>query len=912
MGAIVSCLRDGEMVRGDPVEHSMRRGVGTPLRPAPPGVYATAPCEASASIISSSQRPHCSASAHHESTHTPPGVWGAQTGAFSSELRLALTELDKPLLAVLKIGDIRLLRSEWLLKQEDSFILPRRQELEELEKAGQSPLLSCEEAVELIERGDRSVGALTYRWLTAKHPDPKGERVKVVRSALVENSHIVAIFWDWVSLPQEPREPEEREAFRRALSGINEVYASAISTVVLQLKEIPPRPAEYNGWVCLFNLATGKDERAVRAAFERFGRIKSVSLEPSGARVCFYSHESACAAKRAGSVDGLCDGIDTEYNETSYDGRRGEAGRDDDEGTGWCNFEAAVSGELICRLIAAPRIREALANLPSKMLLLSSAGPPEPVEMPDVQLETRVEDVVARIKRAKFIGKADEPLVIGKYKQYVARIAHALQRTLALVASEAASGVELPPMPTNARHEDMRQWHLEVLRARHASIADALTGRRLDTLTQCVSIAIKGKDAMGKMLPVRDAATLGTWLPKQVVLALLTAPPAAGKTWLMSQVIMHLLPGGARTPILIKVEQLQVSLSQHEARFAAATNWIDAYLQVTYEPAHCAMLCQEMTTRRAVLLIDGLDEAGAVRDKIEHHIATVLAPQGHSILCTSRPAGLDEALFKDFHRLELVPLSDAQQEAFLTQRLGEKRCATELAPYLRDKVPLDAETQRRVTANPLMLAMVASIAELRVGIEMPTTTAALYETATDAMLGRTKAATDSKEAKQVLQAVFFEAHRAKQRIITESHLLAAVERTKQQAAATKLRELVANDQLPLMRLLEQGQMQAFHLSIQEYYAMREVCGGEVRLPDFDWDVWWMNAVLMGVQIGNEFGEKFVEATRLAAEGPDWRAHMIAALVRQGLPRPWLPVVVEAAGGQAADVGRLKTEYCKSL
>jgi len=102
-------------------------------------------------------------------------VWDAQPGAFSSELRSALTELDKPLLAVLKNGDIRLLRSEWLLKQKDSFILPQRQEVEkleveELEKRGQSPLLSCEEAVALIERGDRSVGALTYRWLTAKHP----------------------------------------------------------------------------------------------------------------------------------------------------------------------------------------------------------------------------------------------------------------------------------------------------------------------------------------------------------------------------------------------------------------------------------------------------------------------------------------------------------------------------------------------------------------------------------------------------------------------------------------------------------------------------------------------------------------------------------------------------------------------
>ena len=54
--------------------------------------------------------------------------------ATSCDLRVALTELDEPLLAVLANGDIRLLRSEWLLEQPDGFILPRRQELEELEK----------------------------------------------------------------------------------------------------------------------------------------------------------------------------------------------------------------------------------------------------------------------------------------------------------------------------------------------------------------------------------------------------------------------------------------------------------------------------------------------------------------------------------------------------------------------------------------------------------------------------------------------------------------------------------------------------------------------------------------------------------------------------------------------------------
>ena len=38
---------------------------------------------------------------------------------------------------------------------------------------------------------------------------------------------------------------EEQEAFDRALKVMADVYASAVGTTVLQLKEIPPRPKEF-------------------------------------------------------------------------------------------------------------------------------------------------------------------------------------------------------------------------------------------------------------------------------------------------------------------------------------------------------------------------------------------------------------------------------------------------------------------------------------------------------------------------------------------------------------------------------------------------------------------------------------------------------------------------------------------
>ena len=69
-----------------------------------------------------------------------------------------------------------------------------------------------------------------------------------------------------------------------------------------------------------------------------------------------------------------------------------------------------------------------------------------------------------------------------------------------------------------------------------------------------------------------------------------------------------------------------------------------------------------MAARRTLLLLDGLDEGGTIRGDVERHIADVLAPQGHVVLATSRPAGLQEELFADFHRLRLAPVTDTQQE----------------------------------------------------------------------------------------------------------------------------------------------------------------------------------------------------------------------------------------------------------
>ena len=114
--------------------------------------------------------------------------------------------------------------------------------------------------------------------------------------------------------------------------------ASAIGTTVLQIKEIPVRPAEFDGAICLFGLAQGVGESEVCEQLRAFGVIVSYEAgagsTPAIAR--FSTHASAVAAKRAASelVD-LCAGIDTLYNERSYDGRTGDEELDADNGRGW-------------------------------------------------------------------------------------------------------------------------------------------------------------------------------------------------------------------------------------------------------------------------------------------------------------------------------------------------------------------------------------------------------------------------------------------------------------------------------------------------------------------------------------------------------------------------------------------------
>ena len=106
-----------------------------------------------------------------------------------------------------------------------------------------------------------SIFALSYRWLTAEHPDPDGFHLsKVVaflemHKAWVEQEGInvddCAVFWDFGSLFQPERTHDQKALFREGLRASNVWYGSVYTTVLIQ-SHLPPgftaTPYTQSGW----------------------------------------------------------------------------------------------------------------------------------------------------------------------------------------------------------------------------------------------------------------------------------------------------------------------------------------------------------------------------------------------------------------------------------------------------------------------------------------------------------------------------------------------------------------------------------------------------------------------------------------------------------------------------------------
>lgn len=139
-----------------------------------------------------------------------------------------------------------------------------------------------------------------------------------------------------------------------------------------------------------------------------------------------------------------------------------------------------------------------------------------------------------------------------------------------------------------AAFEELREWWVSSMRSQHSHIVEPLTERRLDVLEQCVAIDVhlsgNSSTRMNGVLSdhLHDAAGLSRMLHMLYAkrceggavdvpgCVLLTAGPAAGKSCLMSQVIMHVSSHNAMVPSEHRIRTPRPAVSKAYALLCVA------------------------------------------------------------------------------------------------------------------------------------------------------------------------------------------------------------------------------------------------------------------------------------------------------------------------------------------------------
>jgi len=173
---------------------------------------------------------------------------------------------EDSLRVALEVGGVRLLKGKWLAAchSDGRTVLPRCQDLPEEafwrpeEKPWQHRLVS-----------------ISYCWVNPDHPDPDGEQFEKIlgpmMTKLVAAHEHVAVFWDWCSIPQQPRSAEDNAAYKRALEHVHLWYAHTW-TAVWMLTKPPEGVKAYSerGWPSF--------ERAVSSLIMPVSRVLDLGL----------------------------------------------------------------------------------------------------------------------------------------------------------------------------------------------------------------------------------------------------------------------------------------------------------------------------------------------------------------------------------------------------------------------------------------------------------------------------------------------------------------------------------------------------------------------------------------------------------------------------------------------------------
>lgn len=132
---------------------------------------------------------------------------------------------------------IALLSAQWLIQfaTSDNAVLSRRQDLPA------HAFLTLQDLQRLTNWDSLPIICLSYMWLTPKHPDPRGDTLRLVGKALHAycGTREYGVFWDFCSLFQHDRTEEEQKLFKKSLQYLAHFYAHE-NTIVFRVTQFPP------------------------------------------------------------------------------------------------------------------------------------------------------------------------------------------------------------------------------------------------------------------------------------------------------------------------------------------------------------------------------------------------------------------------------------------------------------------------------------------------------------------------------------------------------------------------------------------------------------------------------------------------------------------------------------------------
>ena len=139
-------------------------------------------------------------------------------------------------------------------------------------------------------------------------------------------------------------------------------------------------------------------------------------------------------------------------------------------------------------------------------------------------------------------------------------------------------------------------------------------------------------------------------------LLLILGPAASGKTTVLKTFMMEMVHRYADfVPVLMPIIEVAPILDKCDRN--AGESVVAVFIRRKY-PQHAHLLLQMMLMRRAVFLLDGIDESGTYREAVEDFITVELLEPGHKTIITSRHSGFTSDAFRQCRLVELLPLGN--------------------------------------------------------------------------------------------------------------------------------------------------------------------------------------------------------------------------------------------------------------